>query len=316
MSDYHVIFGTGPLAQATMRALLKRDKKIRMINRSGKRHESIPVEVEILSGDAYDIEFTTSVTKDAVCVYQCAQPSYHEWVEKFPPLQQAILEGTATNQAKFIVAENLYMYGDTDGKLLHEELPYSAQTRKGKVRGEMSSALIEAHKAGRIRMAIARGSDFFGPGVLTSALGERTLGPLLKGKGAEVTGALDVPHTYTYISDFGEAMAILGERDEAQGQAWHVPNAPALTQRDLITRFFKEAGLPLKFSVIGKMMLRIGGIFVPEAREMIEMMYEFEKPFVVDASKFIKTFGDISTPYEESVPETVNWFREYLQGNN
>ncbi len=136
---------------------------------------------------------------------------------------------------------------------------------------------------------------------------------MLKGKPAEVTGALDIPHTYTYVNDFGEALAILGERDEALGQAWHVPNPPTLTQRELVTLFFNEAGLKPKFSVMGKPMLMLGGLFIPAAREMVEMAYEFEKPFRVDASKFIKAFGDIATPHETAVKETVAWYRETLK---
>lgn len=312
MTEQHVIFGTGPLAQATMRALLKRNQKIKMINRSGKRSAGIPAGVEIAAGDAYDSEFTREVTAGAAVVYQCAQPAYHEWTTKFPPLQAAILEGAAANGAKLIVGENTYMYGDTNGQPLHEGLPYDASTRKGKVRGMMSNALFEAHRAGKIRVATARGSDFFGEGVLGSALGERTFIPLLKGKPAEVTGKLDLPHTYTYISDFGEALAILGERDEALGQAWHVPNAPTLTQRQLITLFFKEAQLPPKFSQMGKLMLMLGGLFIPAAREMVEMAYEFEKPFIVDSSRFVQAFGNIATPYDTSIKATLAWYREFI----
>lgn len=215
MSQIHVIFGTGPLAQATMRALLKRGHTIKMINRYGRRPADVPASLEIIAGDAYNTEFTRTVTKGAVVVYQCAQPEYHEWVTKFPPLQAAILEGAAANGAKLIVAENTYMYGDTNGQSLHENLPYRACTRKGKVRGEMSYALMKAHRAGKVRAAMARGSDFYGPGVFGSALGARTIVPLLQGKPAEVTGTLDMPHTYTYINDFGETLAILGEHDEA-----------------------------------------------------------------------------------------------------
>jgi len=181
------------------------------------------------------------------------------------------------------------------------------------VRAEMSQALLEAHRAGKLRMAIARSSDFYGPGVLGSALGGRTILPLLQGKPAEVTGALDLPHTYTYINDFGEALAILGEREKALGQAWHVPNPPTLTQRELVTLFFKQAELEPKFSVMGKFMLMLGGLFVPAAREMIEMAYEFEKPFVVETDKFIKAFGNIATPHETAIQETLAWFRMYLQ---
>jgi nucleoside-diphosphate-sugar epimerase len=313
MSEINVIFGTGPLAQATMRALLKRGHTIKMINRSSRRPADVPASIEIIAGDAYSNEFTLTVTRGATVVYQCAQPEYHEWVTKFPPLQAAILEGAAANGAKLIVGENTYMYGDTNGQPLHENLPYTACTRKGKVRGEMAYALMEAHRAGKVRVAMARGSDFYGPGVLGSALGARTIVPLLQGKPAEVTGTLDSPHTYTYINDFGEALAILGEHDEALGQAWHVPNPPTLTQRELVTLFFEEAGLEPRFTVMGKFMMMMGGLFIPAAREMVEMAYEFEKPFIVESDKFIKTFGNIATPHDTAVKETIAWYREHLK---
>lgn len=316
MSEQHVIFGTGPLGRATARALVKRGKTIKMINRSGSRPDDLPERFEVISGDAYNPEFTRQVTQGAKVVYQCAQPAYHKWVTDFPSLQATILEGAAANGAKLIVGENLYMYGDTNGQPIHEALPYAAQTRKGKVRAAMSEALIVAHRAGKVRGAMARGADFFGPGVLQSALGERTIIPAFQGKAAEITGSLDQLHSYTFINDFGEAMAILGERDEALGQAWHVPNAPALTQGELLKLIFQEIGKPVKARRMGKLMMAFGGLFVPEAREMVEMMYEFEKAFVVDASKFIQTFGNIATPYQESIKTTVGWYREYLGGKN
>jgi nucleoside-diphosphate-sugar epimerase len=211
----HVIFGTGPLALAVMRALQKRNKSIRMINRSGTRSHDIPGNVEVVGGDAYQTDFTSNVTAGAEVVYQCAQPRYHEWVEKFPKLQEAILAGTAVNQAKLIVGENLYMYGDTNGTPMTESLPHHAHTRKGRVRAGMSEALFAAHKAGKVRVATARGSDFFGSGVWGSAAGERVFKQALQGKTAQFTGKLDMPHTFTYIDDFGEDLAVLGERDEA-----------------------------------------------------------------------------------------------------
>lgn len=312
MAELNVVFGTGPLAQSVMRALLKRGKKVKMINRSGKRAAELPPEVELVGGDAYQTDFTRAVTAGAEAVYQCAQPEYHQWVAQFPPLQAAVLEGASAAGAKLIVGENLYMYGDTGGRPLHEDLPYTARTRKGRVRAEMACALLEAHRLGKVRVAMARGSDFYGPGVLGSVFGERTIVPLLRGKPAELTGSLVMPHTFTYINDFGEAMAVLGERDDALGQAWHVPNPPALTQRELATLFFREAGLQPRFTVMGRFMLMLGGLFIPAAREMVEMSYEFEKPFLVNSERFIRAFGNISTPHELAVRETVAWYRSYL----
>src|SRR5690606_10789202 len=132
--------------------------------------------------------------------------------------------------------------------------------------------------------------------VLGSVLGERVFPPIFKGKAAAPTGNIDLPHTYTYIEDFGEALAILGAEESAWGRAWHVPNPPTLTTRELLTIAFEEAGKPPKINPMGKMLVRIGGLFIPEAREALEMMYEFEKPYRVDDSAFKQAFGDIATP--------------------
>jgi len=93
MPEINVIFGTGPLAQAVMHALLKRSKSVKMVNRSGKRLVEISAAVELIRGDAYNLDFTRSVTKGASVVYQCAQPEYHQWVAQFPPLKASILAG-------------------------------------------------------------------------------------------------------------------------------------------------------------------------------------------------------------------------------
>jgi len=163
-----------------------------------------------------------------------------------------------------------------------------------------------------VRAALGRGSDFYGPGVLDSTLGERAILPALQGKPASLVGKLDLPHTYTYIEDFGRALVILGEREEALGQAWHVPNPPTLTQGELMTLFFDQIGKPPRMSGMGKLMMSIGGLFIPEARESVEMMYEFDKPFVVDHSKFTRAFSDHATPHIDAVRETIAWYRSHF----
>jgi len=247
-------------------------------------------------------------------VYQSAQPRYFEWPEKFPPLQKAIIDGLTGIGAKLVIVENLYMYGETNGKALTEDMPYKAHTRKGKVRGEISQAAFEAHQQGRLRVTSARGGNFFGPWGLNSTMGERVFYPLLKGRPAQLIGRTDLPHTHTYVKDFGRALVILGEREEADGQAWHVPNdQPNMTQADLVRLFAEEAGVEPRMSSMGKLMMSIGGLFIPEAKESVEMMYEFEKPFIIDSSKFEKAFGMKATPIREAIKETVAWYKSHPQ---
>jgi len=178
----------------------------------------------------------------------------------------------------------------------------------------MSEAALAAHRAGKVRVALGRGSDFFGPWALGSSHGERVFYPALTGKAASFGGKLDLPHTATYIEDFGKALAILGERDEALGQAWHVPNdRPGISQRQFAELVFAATGHPLKASGMGRLMLQLGGLFIPAARESVEMLYEFEKPFIVDSSKFERAFGVKATPIEQAIKTTVAWYRAHPQ---
>jgi nucleoside-diphosphate-sugar epimerase len=247
-------------------------------------------------------------------VYQSAQPAYHQWTEKFPSLQKSIVEGLTGSNAKLVLVENLYMYGEMNGSAFTEDMPFKAHTRKGRVRGEISTAAFDAHKEGRIRVTAARGGNFLGPWGTDSTMGARVFYLLLQGKPAQLIGRVDLPHTHTYVKDFGRALVTLGERDEADGQAWHVPNdMPSLTQAELVRMFAEEAGVEPRMSSMGKLMMSIGGLFIPEARESVEMMYEFETPFIVDSSKFEKTFGMKATLMREAIRETVSWYKSHPQ---
>jgi nucleoside-diphosphate-sugar epimerase len=311
MSELHVVLGTGAIGRATTEELIKRGKTVRMVNRTGKMEE-IPDGVEVVASDLYDPANVRKVARGAKVVYQCSQPNYNEWPEKFPPLQDAIINGLTDSGVKLVIVENLYMYGAMNGKPLYENMPHKALTRKGKTRSEMSKAALAAHATGKVRVAIARGSDFFGPWGLSSTMGERVFYPLLAGKAAQATGRLDLPHTHTYTRDFGRALVILGERDEADGQVWHVPNdMPGITQGELIKLFAEVANVEPKMTGMGKFMMWLGGLFVHEAKETVEMMYEFDQPFIVDSSKFEKTFGMKATPIREAIKETVAWYKSH-----
>ena len=311
MTINHVVLGTGAIGRAVMEELVKRGESVRMVNRSGKMDE-VPAEVEVVASDLYDQVKVRDVTRGAKVVYQCAQPAYSEWPRKFPPLQKSIIDGLTGSAAKLVLTENLYMYGEVHGAHMTENTPYNAHTRKGRARAEISAAAFTAHQDGRVRVTSARGGNFFGPWGTDSTMGARAFYPLLNGKAAQLIGRTDLPHSHTYVKDFGTALIILGERAEADGQAWHVPNdRPMITQAELVRIFAEEAGVEPKISSMGKLMMTIGGFFIPEAKETVEMMYEFDQPFIVDSSKFEGTFGMKATPTREAIKETVAWYKSH-----
>ncbi len=72
---------------------------------------------------------------------------------------------------------------------------------------------------------------------------------------------------------------------------------------------FEEAGGEPKMQRAPKPLLWALGLFNPALRETIEMLYEFEEPFVADHSDFTRTFGDHATPLREAIDDTVRWYR-------
>jgi nucleoside-diphosphate-sugar epimerase len=313
MTANHVVLGTGAIGRAIMDELVKRGESVRMVNRSGKMAE-VPSGVELIASDLYDQVKVKDVASGARVVYQASQPKYNEWTEKFPALQKSILDGLTGSNVTLVIVENTYMYGATNGTPMTEDTPHNPHTRKGRLRAGLSEATLAAHRAGKLRVTAGRGADFFGPWGLPSSMGERTFFPLLHGKAGEVTGRVDIPHTYTFTKDFGKALVLLGERSEAEGQAWHVPNdRPHITQGELLKMFAEEAGVTVKTYSMGKFGWSVLGLFAPAAKEMVEMVYEFDQPFVVDSSKFEKTFGMKATPMKKAVKETVAWYKSHSQ---
>lgn len=306
-NELHVIFGTGALGKWTARELIRLGKPVRMVSHSGKADPRIPAEVEVVKGDAYDARHNIEVTKGATTVYQCAQPQYHEWAEKFPSMQKAILDAASVNGAKFIVGDNLYMYGDTNGQPICEDLPYQAHTKKGKVRGAMATAVMDAHRAGKIRAAIGRASNFFGPD--DNAVTSFAIRPALEGKPINLMGRTDQPHTFSYIADFGKMLATLGTRDKALGQIWFTPSPAPVTQTQLVKIMEEEIGQKVKVMVAGKLMLSTLGLFMPTLRESVEMLYEWDKPFIMDSSKAQNAFDLKPTPTKQALKETLDWYK-------
>src|SRR5918998_6059462 len=182
--ELQVVFGTGPVGTSVMEALMQRGRcRVRMVNRSGRAR--VPEGVEVVGGDTTHEAFAREVSQGASVVYFALNPPYNKWPELFPPLQAGVLEGAASAGAKLVTMENLYMYGPTDGRPLTEDLPYAPNTRKGRVRATMSQELMEAHTRGKVRVAIGRASDFFGPRVLASAAGEQVFSRAVQGKSAQ-----------------------------------------------------------------------------------------------------------------------------------
>jgi nucleoside-diphosphate-sugar epimerase len=133
----------------------------------------------------------------------------------------------------------------------------------------------------------------------------------LAGKTATVLGDPDQPHTYTYLPDIGEGLATLGEHPEAPGEVWHLPNDPRTrTTRQLVEVIYRLAGQPkTKLRSTPALLLRALGVTNPTVRELLELQYEFQEPFIVDSTKIATKLEVHATPLDQALAGTLATYR-------
>ena len=307
----HVVFGAGGgLGGAIVRTLGGRGKPVRGVTHSdpAAKPPGVPPAVPLVAADASDPAAASRACEGASVIYHCANAPYTQWPKLFPPITDGIIEAAASSAAKLVFADNLYMYGPVEGRI-HENLPYAGTGKKAVVRTRMAAAVMDAHAAGRIRATIGRASDFFGPGVHNAAMGDQVFRPALSGGTVDLLGNIDVPHTCSFIDDFAKALITLGERDEALGEVWHAPSAPPVTTRQFLDMVFSQTQTKPKVRVAPKALVTVVGWFNPMMREIKEMLYSWEKPYIVDDSKFERAFGRDVTVLPDAIERTVAWFR-------
>lgn len=301
----HVIVGAGPVGTTTARILADRGDQVRLVSRSGSgpRHALI----QPVTADATDAAALGGLVDGATALYNCANPRYHRWATDWPPLADSLLATAGTSGAVLVTMSNLYGYGRVDVPMT-EQLPLRPHTVKGRVRARMWQDALAAHQAGRVRVAEARASDFVGAGA-QSIFAELALPKLLAGKRVSVPADLDAPHSWTYLGDAARMLVTLADDPRAWGAAWHVPSPPPASFREITSRAAELAGVPaVRLARIPDPLLRLAGLADPQIRAFWEMRYQFQQPFIIDATAARTEFGIAPTPLDTGL-------RELIEGN-
>lgn len=301
----YVVVGSGNVGSAVARELAGRGDEVLLVSRRGRGPELAGVRREAV--DATDVERLAGLASGAAVLVNAANPPYHRWHLDWPTLAAALLTAAERSGAVLVTVGNLYGYGPVDVPMT-EDLPLVAQTVKGRVRARMWLDALAAHEAGRLRAVEVRGSDYLCPGD-QSMLGDRVMGPLLAGRRARVLGDLDQPHTWTSVPDVARLVATVAQDERAWGRAWHVPSVAPRTQREALTDLATQAGVPARPGVVPRAALRLAGLASPLVRALVEMLYEFDRPFVLDSTDAQRTFDVAPTPWEDQVEAHVAAYR-------
>jgi nucleoside-diphosphate-sugar epimerase len=303
----HVIFGAGQVGTRLVTQLLASGCRVRVARR---RPAASGEGIEVIQGDAADPEFCIRAADGASVVYHCMNPPYDAkiWASLLPRLMDNLIGAASRANARLVVLDNLYMLGHPGGRPMSEDTPMRPVSRKGEIRARCAERLFDAHRRGDVREVTGRASDYYGPGGVQTHLGERFWRPALAGKSARLLIDPDAVHTYHYIPDVAAGLATLGTApDDVTGQAWMLPCAPAGTLRELVHGFAEALGRPIRVASTPRLLVKALALFNPLIREVEEMLYQWDEPFIVDDRRFRERFDAVPTPADEAAVETVRW---------
>jgi nucleoside-diphosphate-sugar epimerase len=314
-AELHVVFGAGQVGYPLAERLLRARKHVRVAKRSSGH---VPSGCVLFLGDASDRTFCVSAARGATTVYHCMNPPYSAgvWAELVPRYMDNLIAAAAQTGARLVVLDNLYMLGAPRGGTFNEDTPMNPSSRKGEIRARAAECLLDAHRHGDVVATSGRASDFYGPGGTQTGLGDFFWPRVLSGKTAYSPFPLDAVHTYHYIPDVAAGLAILGCADaSAYGQPWMLPCAPTGTLRELVARLAGNLGRTIKVAQVPRWILQMLGLMVPLMRELNEMMYQWDEPFVVDDSRFRARFQAVPADVNQAALETVEWATRHYGTN-
>ncbi|NKY12250.1 NAD-dependent epimerase/dehydratase family protein [Cellulomonas hominis] len=311
----HLVVGAGPVGSALARLLADRGDAVTVVTRSGGGPDHPGI--RRVAADAADADRLADLARGAATVVNCANPgTYAEWEARWPPLAAALLAAAERSGAVLVTTGNLYGYGPVDVPMT-PDLPLAATGHKGRLRARMWQDALAAHEAGRVRATEVRAADYIGPTVTAAGgLLRRYADAALRGRTARTFGDPDVPHAFSFVPDVARTLAAVAGDERAWGRAWHVPGAPERTVREVLTDLVTAAdavsaagpgtAAPApRVRRVPRPLLAAGARVVPVLRELDEVLWQFDRPFRLDASATTATFGLHPTPWPEVVAATA-----------
>jgi nucleoside-diphosphate-sugar epimerase len=301
-----ILGANGTIGTLLVKELPAYTDKIRLVSRNPVR---INESDELFPADLTNPSLVNKAVEGSDIVYLLIGLEYKlsVWQENWPKIMRSVINACILNKARLVFFDNVYMYDISDIPHMKETSRINPPSKKGEVRRDISDMLMEEVKKGKINALIARSADFYGPGCKNSLLNELVLKNLKSGKKPMWFIDADKKHSFTFTPDAAKATAILGNTPDAYNQVWHLPtDREILTGRE-ICRLYAEALNSEKKGVfvLPGWMIRIIGHFIPFMKEMPEMLYQMDRDYFFDSSKFENKFNFKPTTYKKGIRLSV-----------
>jgi nucleoside-diphosphate-sugar epimerase len=301
-----VILGAaGRIGDASAKAFLAAGWRVKGLARNAKAATLRPG-VEVIEADAYDRPSLIRAVEGADVILNALNPKYTEWETAVMPLAENVMAAAEASGALHLFPGNVYNFGYGIGLNTAENAPQMASTAKARIRMEAEELFRQRAESRGVRTAILRGGDFYG-GVKPESWLDLFILKDLKKDVFTWPGPSDVPHAFAYLPDFAEAFVAVAEKRAALApfERFHFAGH-TMTGSDMHKAAEEAAGRPLRFKTMGWTLIRLAGLVVPIAREVVTMSYLWRTPHSLDGAKLERFAGPLCrTPPAEALRQAI-----------
>jgi nucleoside-diphosphate-sugar epimerase len=297
------VFGaTGATGRELVRELCRRGVAVRVVSRSPGNLERDfgELDVERRAADLTDAAAAIEVAAGCDLIFHCVGLP----LERFPDhvtLARHTAAAMSAHAARGLLVTSYWSYGPGDDTPMSEDRPLAPGSEAARVRREQEDVMLAAGAC------VARLPDFFGPGAAISPAND-ALRALHEGKAVLWPGDPDAPRDLMFIPDVGRMLCDLATRAESYGGAWNVPGSGAEPPRAMLELAARIKGVRLRLRRGRRWMLTLAGLFSREIRALKDVFPLYERPVILDATRFRGLVQDSrTTPYEEAIRRTFTW---------
>ena len=299
------ILGSGGAIGAPLAKELKHyTSHIRLVSRNPKK---VNDDDELFPADLTDNTKIEQAIEGSEVVYLTIGFAYDisVWQREWPGLIRNVIAACRKYNARLVFFDNIYALDRDHLNNLTEETPVRPTSKKGMVRAEICRMILEETAAGRLNAIIARSADFYG--TKNSILVEMVYKNLAKNKKAMWFADARKIHTFTSAHDAARATAILGNTPDAFNQIWNLPtDRTPITGAQWIELFARLMNKEPRLMVIPLWLLAIMGMFIPVFREFKEMVYQYDRDYIFNSSKFEQRFRFVPVRPEEGIKQLIS----------
>jgi nucleoside-diphosphate-sugar epimerase len=306
MRNNQIILGAGgSVGNALAKELKSHSKNIILFSRNPKK---VNIDDKLISGDLLDAIQTENALKNMDIAYLVVGLPYDIkiWERDFLKIVQNVIEGCKIHKVPLVFLDNVYMYDPEYFEDLHEDAPLKIVSKKGAVRTEIANLINNEIKNNEINILVARSADFYGKEVKNSMFNEQVIKRIQEGKKANWFLDANKKHSLTLVSDAAKAIALLGNRNSAYNQVWHLPTDKAYTANELVQKISAITGKPAKIQVASRFMISILSWFIPAVKETKELLYQYENDYDFKSTKFENAFIVKPSTIDEGLKQILN----------